>query len=425
MRPDLSITRRELGRVGVSSASVALSAGGVLSLAQSAAAQAKQPVKIGVILGLTGPAAKSCIDCLNAIKLALREINQAGGVLGRPIELIVEDDEGRPNQGAQAANKLADVDKVPLVIGAYQSSVAMPVAKVLNGKGVVFVTVATTNDIKNVGSYVFDTAGQADQEVALVDFVKVDNPKAKTVAGFFPNNAVGQDFGRLVKTRAAQIGLEHVSGILYQVGAKDFRADLSQLMETKPDATVIIEYSNDAEIIQRQLYEMGLTDFGSFYQENLGVFLGLDPKLTEGMKGIDYATYGLHADEYTKKYIAAYGKRESDAWAAAFYDGMWIAALAINGANSLDPKAIRNAMWLAAYNFQGVSSNGDKGFNMLGMQPTDTTYPLVMQGGKMEPYNKMGSGEKMVVFRNQGEEGVTLQFAPSEEALKKLHPQDP
>ena len=68
-------------------------------------ARAADPVNIGILFGLTGSAAVSCQESLNAVKLAVDEINKAGGVLGRPIKLIVEDDEGRPNSAIQAANK--------------------------------------------------------------------------------------------------------------------------------------------------------------------------------------------------------------------------------------------------------------------------------------------------------------------------------
>src|SRR6266404_3707140 len=150
-------------------------------------AQAADPVNIGILFGLTGSAAVSCQESLNSVELASVKKNKAGGVLGRPIKLIVEDDEGRPNSAIQAANKLADVDKVPVVIGGYQSSTALPAGKVFNSKNVVFVD-ATTNDLQNVGPYLFDVAGLADQAAALIDFVKTDLPSAKRLAGLFENN---------------------------------------------------------------------------------------------------------------------------------------------------------------------------------------------------------------------------------------------
>jgi branched-chain amino acid transport system substrate-binding protein len=417
-----NVTRRDFGAFGIGAVGfgpLAVSTG-ILTLSKPVLAQGKEPIKIGVLLGLTGTASVACADSLNAIKLAVEEINRAGGVLGRPIQIIVEDDEGRPNAGIQAANKLADVDKVPIVLGGYQSSIALPAAKVFNAKRVVFVTDATTNEIKRVGPYIFDTAGLADQSAALIDFVKADKPEVKRTAGLFPNNPIGQDRSTVSKRRSEELGLEYIHAALYEIGAKDFRADLNQLMATKPDAITTDIYVKDAEIIQRQLYEMGMTKFDMFYSFNLGAFNTLDAKFTEGMKGIDYATSGLRSDDWIKRYVTAYGKPASDAWAAPFYDGAWIVAIAANMANSLDPTAIRNAMWPASYLFQGVSSNGDKGFNMLGMQPTDTTYPLYFRDGKMVRYEQPGKSN-LVTFRFSGEEGIARQFAPSEEEFKKLH----
>ena len=384
--------------------------------------RAADPVNIGVLFGLTGTAAVSCQESLNSVKLAVSEINKAGGVLGRQINLIVEDDEGRPNAAIQAANKLADIDKVPVVIGGYQSSTALPAGKVFNNKNVVFVVDATTNDLQSVGPYLFDVAGLADQAAALIDFVKADNPNGKRIAGLFENNPIGQDRSKVSEARAKQLGLEYPYAMLYTEGQKDFRAELTKLMAAKPDAIVTDIYDKDAEIIQRQLYEMGTTDFSKFYSYNLGAFGSLDAKLTEGMKGIDYATSGPRSSDFKKRYTAAYGKSYTDAWAPPFYDAAWIVAIAINLANSLEPQKIRNAMWPAAFVYQGISSNGDKAFNLYGKQPTNSTYPLVYKQGKTQSYSIPGAGGGLIVFRYADERGEARQFAPTEEDFKKLYP---
>ena len=343
--------------------------------------RAADPVNIGVLFGLTGTAAVSCLESLNSVKLAVSEINKAGGVLGRQINLIVEDDEGRPNAAIQAANKLADIDKVPVVIGGYQSSTALPAGKVFNNKNVVFVVDATTNDLQSVGPYLFDVAGLADQAAALIDFVKADNPNGKRIAGLFENNPIGQDRSKVSEARAKQLGLEYPYAMLYTEGQKDFRAELTKLMA------------------------------GS-----------LDAKLTEGMKGIDYATSGLRSSDFKKRYTAAYGKSYTDAWAPPFYDAAWIVAIAINLANSLEPQKIRNAMWPAAFVYQGISSNGDKAFNVYGKQPTDSTYPLVYKQGKTQSYSVPGTGGGLIVFRYADERGEARPVAPTEEEFKKLYP---
>src|SRR5690349_7798731 len=144
-----------LGRRSLLGGTAAALTANALLVPTVARAQGAGPVKIGAIIGLTGSAAVAGNDSIKAMQLAADEVNKAGGVLGRQNTLVIEDDEGRPKSGVEAANKLADVDRVAACVGAYQGSIALPVGRVLNEKGLVWVTDATTNDLKTVGPYVF------------------------------------------------------------------------------------------------------------------------------------------------------------------------------------------------------------------------------------------------------------------------------
>ncbi|MBV9704636.1 MAG: ABC transporter substrate-binding protein [Methylobacteriaceae bacterium] len=386
-----------------------------------AAAQTTEPVKIGVIIGLTGSAAVAGNDSYRAMQLGAEEVNEAGGVLGRPIKLIVEDDEGRPKSGVEAANKLADVDKVAACIGAYQSSIALPVGRLLNEKGVVWVTDATTNDLKTVGPYLFNVAGIAEQAVALVDFVKADKAGAKKLTGIFQNNPIGQDRAKVSEKRAKELGLEWIPALLYQPGATDFRTELQQVVNAGADAILTDIYDSDAPIIQRQLVELGMGDFSNTYSYNPGAYGTLEPNLIEGIKGLNYITGGIRAEAFNKKFLEKFGHIYTDAWGGPpFYDAVWIVATAINLANGLDRKKIRDAMWPAAYHYLGVSGNGDKGFNKWGMQASDQYEKLAYKAGKMVPLSK--GPENIVVFRYSDDQGTPLSRAPSEEQNKQLYP---
>ena len=224
-------------------------------------AQQKEPVLIGAIQDLTGPIGPHGQESLHATELAVEEINKAGGVLGRPIKLLVEDSESRPKAGVEAAHKLADVNKVPVCIGGYSSGQALPIGEYLNSVKVVWVTDATTNKLKTIGPYVFDTADLADQAVALVDFAWADI-KARKFAALAENNPIGQDRADVTEKRAKELGGTFVTKMLYAVGAKDFRTELMKLMAAKPDAILCDIYTGDGIIIQKQLYEMGVKDFG-------------------------------------------------------------------------------------------------------------------------------------------------------------------
>jgi branched-chain amino acid transport system substrate-binding protein len=390
----------------------------------TASAQQGEPVKIGVLIGLTGPAAVAGNDSYHCMQLAVDEVNAAGGVLGRPLKLVAQDDEGQPKAAVDAANLLADVEKVPVVIGGYSSGTALPAGQVFNEKKVVWVTDATTNKLKTVGPYLFDVAGLADQAASLVDFVKADHSGAQSLklAGLFQNNPIGRDRDTVSQQRAKELGLTWVHSMLYQVGGTDFRAELQKLIDSHPDAILTDVYDNDAQVMQRQLYEMGFTDFSKFYGYDPSEYATLDPKLNEGIKGLDYVTAGPRSDTFTKRFVDKFGKLYSDAWAPPFYDAVWIVATAINMSNSLDPTKIRNAMWPAAYHYLGVSGQGDKGFNMYGKQAADEGKGQIYRDGKLVDYTPKGSQTNVVVFRYTGPEGIALDVAPSEDDFKKLYP---
>lgn len=383
---------------------------------------ASDSVEIGVNLPLTGPIALAGKDCLNCIELAVEEINRVGGVMGKPLKLIVEDNESRPKSAVEAAHKLADVHKVPVVLGGYSSGNAVPVGKYLNSTNTVYACVATTNQMKSIGPYIFDFADLADQAVVLVDFAWKD-VGARKFATLTMNNPIGQDQANETEKRVEQLGGEIVAKILYEVGGKDFRADLMKLMASKPDAILTNIYEGDAIIMQKQLYELGVRDFSKFYSYTLSAMTVVpDPKLIEGMKGASYTTGGPRAPAFQERYKEKYGKEVRNAWAPPFYDATWIMANAINMANSVNAKDIRNAMWPAAYIYQGVSAGGDKGFNMYGMQPLDVTQKLVIRDGKVEPYIEEGGSTDLLSYRYPGKEGVTLQFAPPEEEFADIYP---
>jgi len=411
-----------LGRRTLGAAGGAAFLTGLLGRRRAEAA-GEQPVKFGVLIGLTGPSSVAGNDSYRCMQLAKDEINAAGGVLGRRLDFVVQDNQGQPKAAVDAANLLASVERVPLAVGGYASSVALPAGQVFNEKKVVWITDATTDKLKTVGPYCFAVAGLADQAAGLVDFVKADHPEAKTLrlAGLFQNNPIGQDRNTVSQARTKELGLQWVHTMLYQPGGTDYRAELQQLMASKPDAILTDVYDNDTQVIQRQLYEMGVTNFSNFYGYDLSEYSRDPPQLNEGMKGLNYVTGGPHADAIMKKFVGKFGHTPADAWAPPFYDAVWIAAIAVNMAHSLDSTRIRNMMWPAAYHYLGISGQGDKGFNMYGKQAQDQGEGQIYRNGKLVPYTPKGSKTNVVVFRYVGPEGVELDEVPTEAEFKKLY----
>ena len=122
-----------------------------------------------------------------------------------------------------------------------------------------------------------------------------------------------------------------------------------------------------------------------------------------------------------------FGRNYTDAWAPPFYDAVWIVALAMNLANTLDSTQIRDAMWPAAFHYIGVSGQGDKAFNRWGMQHGEQNGKFAFVDGKIRPYYTGGSNDNIIVFRYEGadgkptEDGMPLSAAPSAEDFQKLY----
>jgi branched-chain amino acid transport system substrate-binding protein len=120
---------------------------------------AAETFKVGVLCPITGTQAVMSEDLITGFKLAQEEINAAGGVLGKPVQLIIEDTETRPSPGMDAARKLVEVDKVNVISGGFSSGVALPIAKYCQDRGILAVLQPPTSPLfRGVGDMIFLTA---------------------------------------------------------------------------------------------------------------------------------------------------------------------------------------------------------------------------------------------------------------------------
>jgi branched-chain amino acid transport system substrate-binding protein len=119
-------------------------------------ASAAESVVIGAITPLTGTNAVQGRDMRRGEELALDEINTAGGINGRPLNIIWEDTKSNADQGMKAVRKLVEKDKVPLIIGPYSSGVSLPTGQWTNSKKVIQISVASTApELRKVGPFFF------------------------------------------------------------------------------------------------------------------------------------------------------------------------------------------------------------------------------------------------------------------------------
>ena len=126
----------------------------------SVSSEAVGPAVIGSISPLTGTNAIQGQDMKRGEELALEQINAAGGVLGQPLKIIFEDTESSPKGGMDAVHKLVEINKVPLILGAYSSGISLPTGQWTNSKKVIQISEASTSPkLREIGPYFFNVMG--------------------------------------------------------------------------------------------------------------------------------------------------------------------------------------------------------------------------------------------------------------------------
>ncbi|MBL7203761.1 MAG: ABC transporter substrate-binding protein [Desulfobacteraceae bacterium] len=353
---------------------------------------AGETFKVGILCPITGTQAVMSEDLMTGFKLAQEEINAAGGVLGKPVELIIEDTETRPAPGMDAARKLIDVDKVQVISGGFSSGVALPIAKYCQDKGVLAVFQPPTSPLfREVGDYIFLTNVLDNYKGKVIaDFATQDSGKKK-FATMFMNNAFGKALMNETLKNLKDLGAEIVTEVVYELNKVDYKAELQRLFAKKPEAVIATFYAKEGMVAAKQAYEMGLLDVNKvpwYVPEMTSSFASAVkeiPQVVEGIKGLNPLDPGsLYVDKFKKKL----GRDPITAYAAMNYDALILIAMAANFAQSTDPKAIRDNMRKIDDWYKGQSTGGDKRFDEDGMQGFGQYEHVIVKDGKIVRYKK-------------------------------------
>jgi branched-chain amino acid transport system substrate-binding protein len=323
-----------------------------LTLAAATAASAADPVKIGVILPFSGGSSIAGSEIWNGITLALEEANAAGGVLGRKIELVREDDESVPTKGVTAAQKLITRDKVVALLGTYNSAVALPasdvarkakIPMVTGGSTAVSVTKANTpND-----PWFFRHFPGSDEQGTQSAQDVVLRLKKKRLAVLYENSAYGKDLERVFREVTTKAGATIVANETYNQGDTDFYTPLTKLKTLSPDGVYIAGLIAEGAAILRQASELGLTT------QFIGSGGLMSDKLTElaGRAAEGFAISTMYEPSTNNPVGAEYGKRfqkrfgvGANTHSALGYDALRVLIDAIQRAKSTDGPAVRNAL---------------------------------------------------------------------------------
>ncbi|MGH9399037.1 MAG: ABC transporter substrate-binding protein [Thermoanaerobaculia bacterium] len=316
-------------------------------------------IRIGFYGALTGPTATFALSGSNGARLAADEVNRAGGVLGKRVELVVEDDRGEASEAASAVSKLIARDHVVALIGEFASSRTLAAAPIAQAEKVPMISPSSTNvEVTKKGDYIFRACFIDPYQGKVMATFARQNLKAATAAVLVDSRSdYSVGLARAFIQDFTASGGRVVAQMKYTEGDSDFSAQLTAVKPLAPDVLVVPGYYTDAGLIARQTRSLGLA----------AVLLGADgwdsPKLAEiGGAAIEGAFFSNHysVDDpapAVRAFVAAYKKAygaEPDSIAALSYDAARVLFDAMRRAGSTDGKRLRDALAETA-GFAGVT----------------------------------------------------------------------
>jgi branched-chain amino acid transport system substrate-binding protein len=317
-----------------------------LGTSNATAANASE-ILIGEFGSFTGSEATFGMSTTRGIQLAFEEKNQAGGVKGKKLKLISLDNQGKAEEAAASVTRLITQNGVVAILGEVASSRSLAAAPIAQQNGIPMITPSSTNPkVTEVGEYVFRVCFIDPFQGTVMAKFAAENLKTKKVAilrDVKSDYSVGlADF--FVK-KYRELGGEIVADASYQSGEMDFKAQLTQIKASKPDAIFIPGYYTEVGLIARQARQLGLTI----------PLLGGDgwdsSKLSEiGGQDVNGSYFSSHystesTDPVVVEFIKKYKQRHNetpDGLAALGYDAARVLIEAIERAPEITPKAIRN-----------------------------------------------------------------------------------
>lgn len=307
-------------------------------------------IKLGGVFPLTGdvPALGAAME--NGAKLAIKEINDAGGINGKKLEFIVEDDQDQAATAPNAITKLITQDKVSAVIGTFASKCSIPMAAVAKDSKVVMITPGSTNEKVTTegGDYVFRACFIDPLQGKVGAQFAAQNLKAKKVAMLYD---VGNDYCVGI-SKEFKANFESLGGTIayektYNAGESDFKAFLTEIKDLNVDVLYIPDNYSTVGLIAKQAREIGIK------APLLGSDSWSDPGLIEvGGDAIEGAYFTDHLslksdNAAIKKFVTNYTKEyntDPSAFSVLSYDSVYIVAEAIKKAGSAEPDKIKDAM---------------------------------------------------------------------------------
>ena len=320
------------------------------------AAQAAEPIKIGSFLSVTGPASFLGDPELKTLEMYIEKINEDGGVLGRPLELVHYDDVGNASSARNFASRLIRSDRVDIIVGGSTTGATMAVAPLVQQAKIPFISLAGAVVITDpVKPWVFKTP-QSDRMAAerILGDMKA---RGITRIGLISGTGGFGSSGRAQTLEVARdMGIEVLADVTYSGSDPDMTAQLTNIRNTEGVQAVLnFGFGQGPAIVTRNYAQLGI-DL-PFYQSH-GVasdsFLALAGEAAEGLRlpaSPLLVPDSLPDDDPQKAIVQKYKSEYEARWNSKVstfggyaYDGLMLAVKAIEAAGSTDPEAVREAL---------------------------------------------------------------------------------
>jgi branched-chain amino acid transport system substrate-binding protein len=209
--------------------------------AAGAVAPTGDPVVVGAIVSATGPGAALGEQERNTLQMMEKLINSQGGVLGRPLKIVIEDDKSDPKEAVTAANRLIDQEKAVALIAATISSSTLAVKEIAASKSIPQMAMAAANDItgKAPMEWIWRTPPKDALAVARALTYVTDTLKVKKIAILHDENAFGSSGAAEIEQSAPGLGLEIVAKESYKTNDTDLTAQLTKIKGANPEALIV------------------------------------------------------------------------------------------------------------------------------------------------------------------------------------------
>ncbi|MBS4021242.1 MAG: ABC transporter substrate-binding protein [Dethiobacter sp.] len=322
-----------------------------------------EEIKIGAVLSLSGALAARGARAADIMRLAVAEINEAGGINGKELKLYIEDDSTNAESALSAVRKLVETEEVHFILGPMTSGAVNAVGPYVSKERVLTISPSDTSPMlsgQNFRDYVFRTCpsdalqGKAMAEIAIKEGLQ-------RIVILAMNNTYGVYLGESAEEALAEAGIKVVKFIKYDRALADYQSELSAINEMGPDGIIHVGYSADSRVIYSQAFELGMDRISWIVPD--GVY---DSEIFADMAGIQFmaaAVTGIRPavpaeDELFKEFTRIYTQKftaQPEMFSTIVYDTVKMLAMAIEFAGSEEPEKVREALLQVGHDYRGVS----------------------------------------------------------------------